>query len=127
MVEPTIEEDIVSCLAIAQQDDPKVPSIHLIDLRPASDAPVRLDLLAYGIAYRALKPLVENGSTVRTLSNLDKVSGELHPGTVSKRRMHSCNYRMGDPVLQAADQCHLEPDALEREPRARDCVDSSLH
>jgi hypothetical protein len=74
----------VDRLAIGEQDDAKVTTFHLLDLHPASDTTVSLNLLSQGVGYRALEPLIQDRGPVRTLSDLEEVSGEFHATTVPK-------------------------------------------
>ena len=63
-------------LSIGQQNNSKVATFHLFNLRPAADTTVSLDLVPQRIGDRPLKPFIKNGGSVRTFPDFEEVPGE---------------------------------------------------
>lgn len=71
--------------SIRQQYHPQILSTHLLDWRPASNPPVLLNRLLYGVLNHPLNPLKLDHCSVRAQARRLKVLCELH-GLGSARR-----------------------------------------
>ena len=65
-------------LAVWQEDNTKIPAVHLSDSSPAPHAPISLDVLSLGGSDHTQNPFVLDQSTVGTGANRLKVLRHLH-------------------------------------------------
>jgi hypothetical protein len=72
--------------AVWQQDNAKVPIVHLWHLAPASDAPICLNYLPNRQINGALNPHVLNQRPIRTPPDRLEVEREFHITKVTERR-----------------------------------------
>jgi hypothetical protein len=61
--------------------DPTVTARQFLGLHPPPNATVALYLFAYRVLDGSLQPLIRDHRAVRSLSDVEEVSGELHSGT----------------------------------------------
>jgi hypothetical protein len=72
--------------AVRQQNNPKVPIVHLWHLAPAFDPPICLNYLPNWLVDRALNPRVLDHRSVGALPNRLEITRDLHTNKVTERR-----------------------------------------
>jgi hypothetical protein len=76
----------MDCFAVWQQDNAKVPIVHLWHLAPAFDAPICLNYLPNRRVNGALNPRLLDQRPIRTPPHRLEVTRELHATKVTERR-----------------------------------------
>ena len=71
--------------AVRQQNNPKVPIVHLWHLAPAFDPPICLNYLPNWLVDRALDPCVLNQRSIGALPYRLEIARDLHTTKVTER------------------------------------------